>query len=68
MTSREIKNIVPGLIQVVMSDERYSTKTAEAALLEGRVRRRERRAKRDKIAAAVMLQGYLDSIAEGGSA
>ena len=41
-------------------DERFTTVTAEQALLEGGVRRRSRTQKRDQIAAAVMLQGFLD--------
>ena len=47
-------------VEIVYSDERFTTLTAEAALLEGNVRRSERRMKRDQVAAAVMLQGYLD--------
>lgn len=42
-------------------DERYTTKTAEEALIEGRVRRRDRKAAVDKVAAAVILQHYLTS-------
>lgn len=47
----------------IFADERFTTSVAEAALLEGNVRRQDRRNARDKVAAAVMLQGYLDSIA-----
>jgi putative Holliday junction resolvase len=48
-------------LPVALQDERFTTVTAEDALIEGGVRRRERREVRDKVAAAVMLQGYLDS-------
>ncbi len=48
-------------LPVALQDERYTTVTAEEALLEGGVRRRRRREVRDKVAAAVMLQSYLDS-------
>ena len=48
-------------LPVALQDERFTTVTAEDALLEGGVRRSERREVRDKVAAAVMLQGYLDS-------
>jgi putative Holliday junction resolvase len=48
-------------LPVALQDERFTTVTAEEALLEGGVRRRQRREVRDKVAAAVMLQGYLDS-------
>jgi putative Holliday junction resolvase len=45
---------------VEYQDERFTTVTAEAALLEGGVRRAKRRDVRDKVAAAVILQTYLD--------
>jgi putative Holliday junction resolvase len=41
-------------------DERFTTVTAETALLEGGVSRAKRRDVRDKVAAAVILQTYLD--------
>ncbi len=41
-------------------DERFTTVTAEAALLEGGLSRAKRRDVRDKVAAAVILQTYLD--------
>lgn len=47
-------------ISVEFHDERFTTVTAEAALLEGGVRREKRREIRDKVAAAVILQSYLD--------
>jgi putative Holliday junction resolvase len=47
-------------IEVAYHDERFTTVTAEAALIEGGVRRAARTAKRDQVAAAVMLQGFLD--------
>ena len=40
-------------------DERYTTQTAESALIEGRVRRRDRKQAVDKVAAAVILRHYL---------
>jgi putative Holliday junction resolvase len=48
-------------LPVALQDERFTTVTAEDALLEGGVRRETRREVRDKVAAAVMLQGFLDS-------
>jgi putative Holliday junction resolvase len=45
---------------VVYWDERFTSVTAEAALLESGMRRRDRRDRRDMVAAAVILQGYLD--------
>ncbi|GMQ85687.1 MAG: Holliday junction resolvase RuvX [Acidimicrobiia bacterium] len=47
-------------LPVSLQDERYTTVTAEDALIEGGVSRRRRREVRDKVAAAVMLQSYLD--------
>lgn len=47
-------------LPVEYQDERFTTVTAEAALLEGGVRRTKRRDVRDKVAAAVILQTYLD--------
>lgn len=47
-------------LPVEYQDERFTTVTAEAALLEGGVRRERRREVRDKVAAAVILQTYLD--------
>ncbi len=46
--------------KVEFFDERFTTVQAESALLEGGVRRRKRRETVDKVAAAMMLQGYLD--------
>lgn len=42
-------------------DERFTTRTAEEALIEGGVRRRQRKQTVDKVAAAVILQHYLSS-------
>ena len=47
-------------IPVEYVDERFTTRTAEEALIEGRVRRRERRSTVDKVAAAVILRQYLE--------
>ncbi len=60
--SRDFGSRVAGLTGLPVSyhDERFTTVTAEHALLEGGVKRRSRTEKRDQIAAAVMLQGFLD--------
>jgi len=42
-------------------DERLTTKTAEAALIEAGTRREKRKGLVDKLAAQIMLQHYLDS-------
>lgn len=55
-----------GGLAVEVHDERFSTVTAEAALVEGGVRRRERRGRVDAVAAAVILQSWLDARRTGG--
>ncbi|HEY7563951.1 MAG TPA: Holliday junction resolvase RuvX [Acidimicrobiia bacterium] len=47
-------------LQVTFVDERFTTTTAERALLAAGMRRRERRQRVDKVAAAVILQAFLD--------
>lgn len=47
-------------VEVVMYDERFTSRLAERVLTAGGVSRSERRARVDKAAAAAMLQGYLD--------
>ena len=42
-------------------DERYTTQQAERTLLEGNLSRAKRKKIIDKVAAQVILQGYLDS-------
>jgi len=48
-------------VPVVLWDERLSTVSAERALLEADVSRRRRRQVVDSVAAAIILQSYLDS-------
>ncbi len=48
-------------IPVSYWDERFTTSTAERVLIEGNVSRAGRKEKIDSVAAAVMLQHYLDS-------
>ncbi|MBR6786807.1 MAG: Holliday junction resolvase RuvX [Clostridia bacterium] len=50
-----------GLI-IFYQDERLTTVTAERALIEGGMHRQERRGTVDKVAAAVILQQYLDTL------
>ena len=49
------------LLPVVMWDERLSTMAAERVLLEADLSRRKRKKVIDKMAAVMILQGYLDS-------
>jgi putative Holliday junction resolvase len=48
-------------IPVAQWDERLTTAQAERVLLEGNVRRSDRKEKIDKLAAQIMLQSYLDA-------
>ncbi len=48
-------------LPVALWDERFTTLSAEHALIEAGVRRRERRGAVDKLAAQILLQHYLDS-------
>lgn len=48
-------------LPVILWDERLSTSTAEKALIESNVSRKKRKGLRDKVAATVILQSYLDS-------
>lgn len=49
-------------LEVFYQDERLTTVTAENALLEGNMHRAQRRQTVDKVAAAVILQQYLDTM------
>jgi putative Holliday junction resolvase len=47
-------------LTVVLHDERLTTVSAERSLNEARVKRRDRKKVVDKVAAAIMLQAWLD--------
>lgn len=49
-------------LEVVLWDERLTTVSAMEVLKEGKVRRENRKTYVDKIAATIILQGYLDSL------
>ena len=52
-------------LPVVLWDERLTTVAAERVLIESGVRREHRKESVDQIAAAMILQGYLDSLLSG---
>ena len=60
--ARELAALLEGAVPaaIVLWDERFSTAAAERVLIEGNVRRADRRKVVDKIAAAFILQGWLD--------
>lgn len=49
-------------IPVVYHDERFTSRMAETSLLESGMKRRVRRETIDKVAAAIILQDYLDHL------
>ncbi len=53
-------------LPVIRWDETLSTKEAEELLRGAGVRREKRREVVDRVAASIILQGYLDAIARGG--
>lgn len=54
-------------VEVTYVDERFTTRMAESALLESGMKRRDRKDTVDKVAAAIILQTYLDSRRAGNS-
>lgn len=53
-------------VPVILWDERLSTVEANRLLLEADISRRKRRRVVDKLAASLILQGYLESVGGGG--
>jgi len=49
-------------LTVRLWDERLSTKEAESIMIQGSMTRKKRKTKIDKLAAQIILQGYLDSL------
>jgi putative Holliday junction resolvase len=66
----EVQNFVAQLrtateAHVALWDERLTSEQAEHVLLEGNVKRRDRKRLRDGLAATLILQGFLDSRSAG---
>ncbi len=57
----ELKARAPGSITIDLYDERFTTVIAQRSLVESGMRRDARKQVVDKVAAAVMLQSYLES-------
>ncbi len=51
-------------IPIQLWDERLTSAQAQRFLIEGNVRREQRKEKVDKMAAAILLQSYLDSLSQ----
>lgn len=56
----ELRRVAGERVRIEMHDERLTTVTAERSMIEQGVRRRRRRQAIDKVAAAVILQSWLD--------
>jgi len=56
----ELKKVIP--LRIKKWDERLTTAQANRILLEANVRRDARKQKVDKMAAAILLQSYLDGL------
>jgi putative Holliday junction resolvase len=54
-------------LPVILQDERLTTVEAEEMLIEAGVRRENRKQYVDKVAAALILQAYLDAMSMGNS-
>ena len=61
--ARTLANFVA--VPVMLHDERLTTVTADRAMLDAGLRAEERRRHVDKIAAAIMLQSWIDAGATG---
>ena len=61
--ARELGEHIGNLLSVPVEfmDERFTSRMAESALLESGMKRRKRRETVDKVAAAIILQTYLDA-------
>lgn len=61
--ARDLGEHIAGLlgVEVVHVDERFTSRMAEGALLSSGMKRRDRKETVDKVAAAIILQTYLDS-------
>lgn len=53
--------------EVVFVDERFTSRIAESALVESGMGRRQRKETVDKVAAAIILQAYLDGASASGN-
>ena len=52
-------------VPVIPWDERLTSKSAEDMLIEANVSRKKRKGAVDRVAAAILLQSYLESLAGG---
>ncbi len=62
MLENKMRSVSMGNIPIVFEDERFTTSIAEKILIEGNVRRENRKKVIDKQAAIIILQSYLDKM------
>ena len=55
-------------LEVILWDERLTTVTADRIMIESGIRRENRKQYADRIAAVLILQGYLDSLHQSSKA
>ena len=69
MAARELGDELSDLlgVGVVYIDERFTSRMAEDSLLESGMKRRDRKETVDKVAAAIILQTYLDRTGREGN-
>ncbi len=60
MLENKLRSSAMTNVSIVFEDERFTTSIAEKVLIEGNVRRENRKKFIDKQAAIIILQGYLD--------
>lgn len=66
---RFLETLQEGLnVPVIAWDERLTSKLAEEILIEANVSRKRRKGAVDRVAAAILLQSYLQSLSSGGEA
>jgi putative Holliday junction resolvase len=57
----KLEDVLPPAVELVYWDERLTTAIAERSLIEAGTRRQRRKERIDAVAAAVLLQSYLDA-------
>jgi putative Holliday junction resolvase len=62
MLENKMRSSKMGHIKIEFYDERFTTVMAERVLIEGNVRRENRKSVIDKQAAVIILQSYLDTL------
>ena len=60
-----LREVLPSDVPIVFWDERLSTAQAQRTMIAAGVRREKRKDKIDAVAAAIVLQSYLDAQASG---